>query len=69
MAKVGSVLGPLIGGYVLSTALPVKNTYALLAICPAIYGACVLAIGLVERRDRMHAIQTQDSPQPAVVEA
>ena len=69
MAKVGSVLGPLIGGYVLSTALPVKNTYALLAICPAIYGACVLTIGLIERRDRVHAAQPQASPQPAAAEA
>ncbi len=69
MAKVGSVLGPLVGGYVLSTALPVKNTYALLAICPAIYGACVLAIGLIERRDRVHALQPQDASAPVVAEA
>jgi AAHS family 4-hydroxybenzoate transporter-like MFS transporter len=66
---VGSVLGPLVGGYVLSTALPVKNTYALLAVCPAIYGACVLTIGLIERRDRIHANQAEASPPPVAAEA
>ncbi len=52
MAKIGSVLGPLIGGVVLSTGLPVKTMYALLAACPAAYGACLLAIGLVNHNSR-----------------
>ena len=52
VAKIGSVLGPLIGGYVLATSLPVKMTYALLAACPLVYGVAVLMIGVIERRGR-----------------
>jgi len=50
VAKIGSTIGPLIGGYVLATSLPVQMTYALLAICPLIYGLAVLSIGLIVRR-------------------
>ncbi len=50
VAKIGSVLGPLIGGYVLATNLPVKMTYALLAACPLVYGVAVLTIGVIVRR-------------------
>jgi AAHS family 4-hydroxybenzoate transporter-like MFS transporter len=51
IAKIGSVLGPLIGGYVLSTHMPVKMTYALLAICPLVYGLAVLGVGRIVRQD------------------
>ena len=56
IAKIGSISAPLIGGAVLSTSLPVKNTYALLAACPAIFGVCILMIGLIERRMRRAAV-------------
>jgi AAHS family 4-hydroxybenzoate transporter-like MFS transporter len=49
VAKVGSVLGPLIGGYVLASGIPVIRTYALLAICPAILCISMLALGAVVR--------------------
>jgi AAHS family 4-hydroxybenzoate transporter-like MFS transporter len=52
VAKIGSVLGPLIGGYVLATSLPVQMTYALLAACPLVYGVAVLTIGIIVRRER-----------------
>jgi AAHS family 4-hydroxybenzoate transporter-like MFS transporter len=54
VAKIGSVLGPLIGGYILSPhVLPdVRLSYALLAVCPTAYGLAVLGIGLIERRER-----------------
>jgi AAHS family 4-hydroxybenzoate transporter-like MFS transporter len=44
VAKVGAVLGPLVGAWVLSTHLPVVRTYALLAICPA--ALCLCAFGM-----------------------
>ena len=59
VAKIGSVLGPLIGGYVLASGLPVIRTYALLAVCPAILCVCVLVVGAVVRArsgDRMRPL-------------
>jgi AAHS family 4-hydroxybenzoate transporter-like MFS transporter len=54
VAKIGSVLGPVIGGYILAPhVLPnVRLSYALLAVCPAAYGVAVLGIGLIERSGR-----------------
>jgi len=67
MAKIGSVIGPLIGGFVLNSGVPVKMTYALLAACPAVYACCVIAIGLLERRaSRAEAII--EAPEKAVLE-
>ena len=64
VAKVGSVLGPLIGGFVLSSTLPVRQIYALLAVCPTIYAACILMIGWMEYRERRAArnAPTPDGP-------
>jgi len=50
VAKIGSTLGPLIGGYLLATSIPVRMTYALLAVCPLVYGLAVLTIGIIVRR-------------------
>jgi AAHS family 4-hydroxybenzoate transporter-like MFS transporter len=44
VAKVGSVFGPIVGGAVLASGLPVIRTYALLAVCPAVLFVCVLGI-------------------------
>jgi MFS transporter, AAHS family, 4-hydroxybenzoate transporter len=66
VAKIGSVLGPFIGGYVLSSNLPVRNIYALLAVCPTIYAICVLTIGLKERQERRAAA---GDPGPALAPA
>jgi AAHS family 4-hydroxybenzoate transporter-like MFS transporter len=44
VAKVGAVLGPIIGAVVLSSDLPVIRCYALLAGCPAVLFACVIGI-------------------------
>ena len=52
VAKIGSMLGPLVGGYVLSMGLPLRAPYALLAICPSLFLLCVLGIGVIERRLR-----------------
>ncbi len=60
-------MGPKINSAVLASGLPVRATYALLAICPAIYGACVLTIGLIERRGRI--VQAQAPSRATAAEA
>jgi AAHS family 4-hydroxybenzoate transporter-like MFS transporter len=50
IGKIGSIVGPLLGAIVLSSRLPVKMTFALLAICPLIVGGATFAIGRLERR-------------------
>jgi AAHS family 4-hydroxybenzoate transporter-like MFS transporter len=48
VAKLGAILGPIIGAVVLSS-LPIIRSYALLAACPAILCACALGIAAVVR--------------------
>lgn len=45
IAKIGSIAGPIVGGWVLATSLPVKHIFALLAIFPAIFAVCIYAVG------------------------
>jgi AAHS family 4-hydroxybenzoate transporter-like MFS transporter len=49
VAKIGAILGPLVGAAVLSSQLPVVRTYALLAICPAALFLCALGIAAALR--------------------
>lgn len=56
IAKVGGICGPLIGGYVLASGLPIVRSFALLAICPAVLAACAIGIGVVVRRRRQAVI-------------
>ncbi len=50
VAKIGGILGPIIGAYVLASGLPIVRSFALLALCPAILVICAIGIGLVVRR-------------------
>jgi MFS transporter, AAHS family, 4-hydroxybenzoate transporter len=50
IAKIGSVAGPILGGIVLSTSLPVRSIFAVLAVCPAIMAVCVYSVGRMHRR-------------------
>lgn len=50
VAKIGSIAGPLIGGFILSSHLPVRNVYALLAACPLVVAACTLVLGRLHSR-------------------
>ena len=52
VAKIGAILGPLVGGFILSTQLPAVRTYALLAICPAALCLCAFGIAAVLRKPR-----------------
>jgi len=50
IAKIGSIGGPMVGGWVLATSLPVKHIFALLAIFPAIFAVCIYLIGRIHSR-------------------
>ncbi|HTX23593.1 MAG TPA: MFS transporter [Steroidobacteraceae bacterium] len=52
VGKIGSTAGPIIGGIVLSSSLPTQQTFAVMAVCPAVLCVCMLAIGLLQRRAR-----------------
>ncbi|HUN28021.1 MAG TPA: MFS transporter [Steroidobacteraceae bacterium] len=49
MGKIGSVAGPIIGGFILSSRLPLQHTFAVMAVCPAIFCACMIALGTLQR--------------------
>ncbi len=49
VAKIGSIAGPIAGGIILSSHLPVRNVYAILAVCPFVMALCLLALGLLHR--------------------
>ncbi len=50
VAKVGSIAGPFLGGLILSTSLPVRHIFALMAVCPAMGLLCILVVGRVHSR-------------------
>ena len=47
VAKIGSITGPFVAGMILSTSLPVRNIFAVLAICPAVFVVCIFIIGRI----------------------
>jgi MFS transporter, AAHS family, 4-hydroxybenzoate transporter len=51
VAKIGSIMGPVIGGVVLSTHLPVRVLFAILAACPFAMGVAVFVLGRIQRRN------------------
>lgn len=50
VAKVGSIAGPLLGGLILATSLPVRHIFALMAVCPAMVLLCMLVVGRLHSR-------------------
>jgi AAHS family 4-hydroxybenzoate transporter-like MFS transporter len=58
MAKLGSIAGPTIGAVVLSSNLPKQQIFAVMAVCPAVFCLCVLAIGSIQRTARLRAVRT-----------
>jgi len=55
VAKLGSIAGPIIGGVVLDTGLPVQRIFAVMAVCPAILSLCMLGIATQQKRARREA--------------
>ncbi|HZV19252.1 MAG TPA: MFS transporter [Sphingobium sp.] len=64
IAKIGGVLGPVVGAMVLSSGLPIISSYAVLAVCPAIVAITALAIARVTRDPSFHPDRGA-SPAPA----
>jgi AAHS family 4-hydroxybenzoate transporter-like MFS transporter len=50
IAKIGATCGPLVGGYVMSSGLPTRDLFAVLAVSPAIMAVCVFSLGRIHRR-------------------
>ncbi|MEH3108439.1 MAG: MFS transporter [Sphingomonas fennica] len=50
IAKIGSIAGPLVGGWILATQFPVQHIYALLGVCPALLALCLFLMTRVKRR-------------------
>lgn len=50
VAKIGSVAGPILGGMILSTSLPVRHIYAVLAVCPVVFAGCIYVVGRMHSR-------------------
>jgi AAHS family 4-hydroxybenzoate transporter-like MFS transporter len=50
IAKIGSILGPLVGGIALSSGMPVKVMYAFLAVCPLVVGIGIFIVGRIQQR-------------------
>ena len=48
-AKIGSMLAPMVGGVILDANLGKRTPYALLALCPLVFGVAITTIGLIER--------------------
>jgi len=47
VAKIGSIAGPFLAGVILSTNLPTRNIFAVLAICPAVFVICIFVVGRI----------------------
>lgn len=68
VAKIGSIAGPWIAGALLSTALPVRHIFAVVALCPAVFVVAIAIIGRIHAGMRRRAAQTETagaSPAPA----
>jgi MFS transporter, AAHS family, 4-hydroxybenzoate transporter len=50
VAKIGSIAGPWIGGFILASSLPRQQIFAVMAICPAVFVICILVVGLLHSR-------------------
>ncbi|HJT86218.1 MAG TPA: MFS transporter [Bryobacteraceae bacterium] len=50
VAKIGSVAGPILGGVILSTSLPVRHIFVVLAVCPAVFAICIYVVGRMHTR-------------------
>jgi MFS transporter, AAHS family, 4-hydroxybenzoate transporter len=70
IAKIGSVAGPILGGIVLSTSLPVRDIFAVLAICPVVMAVCIYLVGRMHRRILgREALAATDSPEAPLIAA
>ncbi|WP_404713289.1 MFS transporter [Sphingomonas sp. MMS24-J13] len=64
IAKFGGVIGPIIGGWMLASGMPVLRAYAFLAICPAIL--CLAVLGIAATLHRRRVFQPDATVAPAL---
>lgn len=62
VAKIGGIAGPIIGGLVLASGLPIVQSFAILAICPVVLALCALGIAARVGRRRLAAPAPTLSP-------
>lgn len=69
VAKIGSIAGPFLGGLVLSSHLPTRAVFAVLALCPAVFAVSIFAVGRiwtpVWQRETTRAARTTAEPEAA----
>ena len=53
VAKIGSIAGPTLGGFILSSHLPIRLIFVCLAICPVVLAACMWTIGRLHAGERL----------------
>lgn len=58
VAKIGSIAGPFAAGLILSTSLPVRYIFAVLAVCPAVFVVCIFVIGRIHSAMLRHERRT-----------
>jgi AAHS family 4-hydroxybenzoate transporter-like MFS transporter len=51
IAKIGGVVGPIIGAQILSTGIMPVRVFGCIALCPIVLAACAIGIGMVVRGD------------------
>lgn len=55
VGKAGSIAGPWLGGWIISSGLPAQRTFAVLAVAPTIFAVAAITLGVLERRGRVKA--------------
>ena len=50
VAKIGSISGPLVAGVLIAQHLPFSNLFLLAALPPLLVAACVLVLGISQRK-------------------
>lgn len=66
IAKIGGIAGPIIGGYVLSSGLPIVTSFAILSVCPLILALCALGIAVTVRRRAETPVTPPAEPVPSL---
>jgi AAHS family 4-hydroxybenzoate transporter-like MFS transporter len=56
IGKLGGVLGPMIGGALLASGMPVTRTYLVLSVCPAVILMCSILIFRSQRKGAAQAL-------------
>ncbi len=64
IAKIGAIAGPVLGAIVLSSGMPIVRSFAILALCPAVFTLCVFGVGMIVRR-RKDVVVATGTPVPA----